>query len=125
MRSKRALLFMSVAAAMITAFPVHAVVDSMERQADVLNLFGPPEVVKSTTSGGSRSPYLVKWFIYWPEGVRFVFLPEAPLGASPPNVLWKLMGILDERLQTGLTHEQALERLADRVWQQKHGSYED
>jgi hypothetical protein len=52
--------------------------------------------------------------IYEKEGVRAVYVPDAPTGTPPPYKSWKLMGFQDQRTNEVLKPSEVVKRLEKR-----------
>ena len=76
--------------------------------------YGKPDRVSSTEYEKPRPPIVTKYLVYKKEQVRFVFFPDAPLGAPPPYTSWKLLGMQDPRDNSVLSAEEVARRLRGR-----------
>ena len=85
--------------------------------ADVTKKYGKPDRVTSSENERPRPPIVTKFVEYKKEGVRFVFVPDAPMNTPPPYKGWKLIAPQDiAKGKNGgkLTESQVAERMAGR-----------
>ena len=83
--------------------------------ADVVKMYGKPDRVTSSEGERPRPPIVTKFAEYKKEGVRFVFVPDAPVNTPPPYKGWKLMApqdIANGKNGGKLTDLQVAERMA-------------
>lgn len=89
-----------------------------EQPYDDLTLFiskhGQPDQIKSSEYEEPRPPIVTKQIIYKKENVRAVYVPEAPIGSSPPYKKWKLLGFQDQRTNEVLDPNEVVRRLDKR-----------
>lgn len=76
--------------------------------------FGPPDQIKSSENEEPRPPIITKQLIYKKEHVRATYIPDAPVGSSPPFNSWKLMGFQDSRTNKVLEPDEVIDRLRGR-----------
>jgi hypothetical protein len=84
---------------------------------DTLNRYGKPDRFSSTEKDKPRPPIPTRFLEYKTEGVRFVFVPDAPVSSPPPYKMWILVGAQDIRNGVNggkLTTAQIEERMAKR-----------
>jgi hypothetical protein len=79
-----------------------------------LAAYGPPEVEYSSETEVPRPLLIIRSLVYKPENVRAIFLPDAPVGASPPFKRWKLLGFQDDQTNEPLETSRVAELLAGR-----------
>lgn len=75
---------------------------------------GKPDSIVSTEYDKPRPPMVTKFLVYKKEGVRFVFLADAPIGSPPPYKSWKLIGAQDPKTDAVLKGPEAKKRMAGR-----------
>ncbi|HMN24378.1 MAG TPA: hypothetical protein PKE38_07755 [Ignavibacteriaceae bacterium] len=79
-----------------------------------ISKYGEPDQIKSSENEIPRPPILTKQLIYKKENVRAVYVPDAPVGSSPPYDKWKLLGFQDNRTNKVLQPEEVVRRLEKR-----------
>jgi hypothetical protein len=85
--------------------------------ADVIKRYGKPDRVTSSEKERPRPPIVTKFAEYKKEGVRFVFVPDAPVNTPPPYKGWKLIApqdIAGGKDGGKLSDNQVTERMAKR-----------
>jgi hypothetical protein len=85
---------------------------------EVIKLYGKPDRITSSEKEKPRPPIVTKFIEYKKEGVRFVFVPDAPVSTPPPYKGWKRLGTAQD-IKGGvnggmLTAAQLEERMAKR-----------
>lgn len=81
----------------------------------VAQKYGMSDVTESTEYDNPRPPIVTKFLVYTDEHVRFVLVPDAPMGARPPYRQWKLIAAQDPRDNSVLSADEATKRMAGRV----------
>ena len=79
-----------------------------------ISKFGLPDIDKSSENEKPRPPIITRQMIYEKEGVRAVYVPDAPIGTPPPYKSWKLMGFQDQRTNEVLKPSEVVKRLEKR-----------
>lgn len=79
-----------------------------------ISKFGLPDIDKSSENEKPRPPIVTRQMIYEKEGIRAVYVPDAPIGTPPPYKSWKLMGFQDQRTNEVLKPSEVVKRLEKR-----------
>jgi hypothetical protein len=100
------------------SFLLFSSVSSAGDLADVVQKYGKPDRVTSSENERPRPPIVTKFLEYKKEGVRFIFVPDAPVGTAPPYKGWKRLGpqdIAGGKNGGKLTDAQVDDRMAKRL----------
>lgn len=83
--------------------------------ATIVAKYGPPDLSTTTEGAIPRPPVVTRFLDYRKEGVRFILVPDAPMGAAPPYAHWLLFAITDPITNKPLLADEVKKRLASRA----------
>lgn len=62
-----------------------------------ISRYGTPDLEQSSENEVPRPPIVTKWLIYKKENIRAVYVPDTPIGSSPPYKKWKQVGFQNHK----------------------------
>lgn len=77
--------------------------------------YGKPDRVTSSVNEKPRPPIVTQFLDYRRERVRFILIPDAPMGSPPPYKQWLLMGITDPTTNQPLKAAEIERRMQKRL----------
>ena len=81
----------------------------------VIAKYGKPDKNTSSAYEKPRPPIVTRFMEYKKEGVRFVFVPDAPINTPPPYSGWKLIAPQDMKTLKRLPYPEAEQRMTGRL----------